>query len=120
MKLQKSTRYITEDMLLAVKIWAIRNGVRCVQSLYEADAVLQHLEDMGLTDGTFSEDGDFFALGSKLWATKVSIGRGTMMLFNSICIRKATSDRIMKDSDIVMTADHGRVLCVLLGCDFLD
>jgi 5'-3' exonuclease len=80
LKLQKSTRYITEDMLLAVKIWAIRNGVRCVQSLYEADAGLQHLEDMGLTDGTFSEDGDFFALGSKLWATKVSTCRGTFLI----------------------------------------
>ena len=120
LRIQKSTMYITEDMLLAVKIWAIKNGVRCIQSLYEADAGLQHLEDMGLTDGTFSEDGDFFALGSKLWATKVSIARGSMMLFNSVRIREAIKERIMKDSDIVMTADHGRVLCVLLGCDFLD
>jgi hypothetical protein len=84
--------YITDDMLLAVKVWEIKNGVRCIQSPYEADAGLQHLEDVGLTDGTFSGDGNFFALSKKLWATKVSIGRGNMMLFDSAQIREAISE----------------------------
>ena len=120
LRIQKSTMHISEDMLLACKVWALKNDVQCIQSLYEADAGLQHLEDVGLTDGTFSEDGDFFALGSKLWATKVSIIKGMVMIFNSTIIREALSEKILKGRNIEMTADHGRALCVLLGCDFLD
>ena len=77
-------------------MWALKNDVQCIQSLYEADAGLQHLEDVGLTDGTFSEDGDFFVLGSKLWATKVSIIKGMVMIFNSTIIREALSEKILK------------------------
>ena len=106
-------------MLLTIKTWAATNAVVCVMSLYEADAGLQHLEDMGITDGTFSEDGDFFPLDSKSWATKVSITKGTMILFNSEVIREALSKRLSTDGSIIMTADHGRVLSVLLGSDFL-
>lgn len=120
LKIQKSTMHITEDMSLACKIWVVKNEVQCIQSLYEADAGLQHLKNVGLTDGTFSEDGDFFALGSKLWATKVSFTNGTVMIFNSVAIREALSNRMLTDRNIEMTADHGRVLCVLLGCDFLN
>ena len=119
LKLQKSTMYISEDMLLTIKTWAATNAVVCVMSLYEADAGLQHLEDMGITDGTFSEDGDFFPLNSKSWATKVSITKGTMILFDSEVIREALSKRLSTDGCIIMTADHGRVLSVLLGSDFL-
>ena len=119
LKLQKSTMYISEDMLHSVKMWSASNGVICVQSLYEADAGLQHLEDMGLTDGTFSEDGDFFPLNSKLWATKVSVTKGTLTLFNSETVREALAVRLLTSEVAIMTADHGRVLSVLLGSDFL-
>lgn len=119
LKLQKSTMSISEDMLHAVKMWAAKNAVICVMSLYEADAGLQHLEDMGITDGTFSEDGDFFPLNSKLWATKVSLTKGTMILFNSAVVREVLSRRLTTNDNIIMTADHGRVLSVLLGSDFL-
>ena len=111
--------FISEDMLYAIKTWATENDVVCVQSLYEADAGLQHLEDMGITDGTFSEDGDFFPLDSKLWATKVSLSKGTLILFNSENIRTALTARLSPSSEVIMTADHGRVLSVLLGSDFL-
>ena len=120
LKLQKSTVFISEDMLYSVKIWGRKNDVVCIQSLYEADAGLQHLEDMGLTDGTFSEDGDFFPLNSKLWATKVSIAKGTLVLYNSEQVRATLGRRLVPDRDLVMTADHGRVLSVLLGSDFLS
>ena len=40
LKLQKTTIYISEDMLYAVKMWSAANEVICVQSLYEADACL--------------------------------------------------------------------------------
>ena len=119
LKLQKSTVFISEDMLYAVKKWGRKNEVLCIQSLYEADAGLQHLEDVGLTDGTFSEDGDFFALNSKLWATKVSVFKGTLVIYNSESVRLTLSRRLLPKSDVVMSADHGRVLCVLLGSDFL-
>ena len=52
LKLQKSTVFISEDILHAVKKWGRKNEVLCIQSLYEADAGLQHFEDVGLTDGT--------------------------------------------------------------------
>ena len=119
LKLQKSAIFISEEMLYATKTWAAENDVVCVQSLYEADAGLQHLEDMGITDGTFSEDGDFFPLDSKLWATKVSLSKGTLILFNSENIRTALTARLSPSSEVIMTADHGRVLSVLLGSDFL-
>ena len=90
-----------------------------MQSLFEADAGLQHLEDMGITGGTFSEDGDFFPLNSKQCATKVSISKGRMTLFNSEKIREALSERLLPGQGVVMTPDHGRVLSVLLGSDFL-
>lgn len=120
LRIQKSTMHISEDMLLACKVWALKNDVRCIQSLYEADAGLQHLEDVGLTDGTFSEDDDFFALGRKLWATKVSFIKRTVMIFNSTIIREALYEKILKGRNMEMSADHGRVLYVLLGCDYLD
>ena len=66
LKLQKATMSISEDMLHSLKLWATENAVICIMSLYEADAGLQHLEDTGITDGTFSEDADFFALNSRL------------------------------------------------------
>ena len=110
LRIQKSTTHITEITLLAYKVWTLKNDVQCKQSLYEADTGLQHLEDVGLTDWTFSEDRDFFALGSKLWPTKVSITKGTVMIFNSTVIREALSEKILMDRNIEMTADHGRVL----------
>ena len=119
LKLQKATMTISDDMLYTVKVWSEKNGVKCVQSLFEADAGLQHLEDMGITDGTFSEDGDFFPLNSKLWATKVSLSQKTLILFDSELIRKSLVSKWRLDDSTVMTADHGRVLSVLLGCDFL-
>ena len=119
LKLQKSTMSISEDMLLDVKTWADKNGVVCMQSFFEADAGLQHLKDTGITGGTFSEDGDFFPLNSKRWATKVSISKGTLMLFNSEKIREALSERLLPGKGLVMTPDHGRILSVLLGSDFL-
>jgi nucleoside 2-deoxyribosyltransferase len=119
LKLQKSTMFIPEDMLYAIKTWAAGNEVTCVLSLYEADAGLLQLEDMGTTDGTISEDGYFFPLDSKLWATKVSIARGILVAFNSENVRTALAARLSPSSDTIMTADHGRVLSVLLGSDFL-
>ena len=119
LRLQKSTMTISEDMLLDVKNWACTNEVTCLQSLYEADAGLQHLEDVGLTDGTFSEDADFFPLNSKRWATKVNFSKGTLVVFDSERIREALSKKFFPAADLLMTADHGRVLSVLLGCDFL-
>lgn len=119
LQIQKSMMTISEDMLLDVKNWARENDVICIQSLYEADAGLQHLEEMGLTDGTFSEDGDFFPLNSKMWATKVNVSKGTLTLFNSEKIRQALSEKFFPGGDVVMTPDHGRILSVLLGCDFL-
>ena len=120
LKLQKATMSISEDMLHSLKLWATENAVICIMSLYEADAGLQHLEDTGITDGTFSEDADFFALNSRLWATKVSVQKGTMILFNSVAIREELSKKLTVNGNITMTADHGRVLSVLLGCDFLS
>ena len=111
LRIQKSTMHITENMLLACKVWTLKNDVQCIQSLYEADTGLQHLEDVGLTDWTFSEDSDFSALGSKLWATKVSNTKGTVMIFNSTVIREALSEKILMDRNIEMKADHGRVAC---------
>ena len=74
---------------------------------------------MGLTDGTFSEDGDFSPLNSKLWATKVSIAREILTVFNSETVREALAVRLSTSDDAVITADHARVLSVLLGSDFL-
>ena len=104
LKLQKSAMFISED----IKTWAAENDVVCVQSLYEADAGLQHLEDMDITDGTFSEDGDFFPLDSKLWTTKVSLSKGTLILFNSENIRTALTARLSPSSEVIVTADYGR------------
>jgi hypothetical protein len=64
LKLQKATMTISDDMLYTLKVWAKNNDVKCVQSLFEADAGLQHLENTGITDGTFSEDGNFFPFNS--------------------------------------------------------
>ena len=119
LKLQKATMTISDDMLYTVKAWSEKNGVKFVQSLFEADAGLQHLEDMGITNGTYSEDGDFFPLNSKLLATKVSLSQKTLILFDSELIRKSLVTKWRLDDSMVMTADHGRVLSVLLGCDFL-
>lgn len=119
LKLQKATMTISDDMLLTVKIWSKKNNVKCIQSLFEADAGLQHLEDMGITDGTFSEDGDFFPLNSKLWATKVVLAKKQLIVFDSEAIRKCLVTKLHLDENTVMTADHGRVMSVLLGCDFL-
>ena len=110
---------ISEDMLLDVKSWASANEVTCLQSLYKADAGLQHLGDVGLTDGTFSKDADFFPLNSKRWATKVNFSKGTLMILDSRRIREALSKQFFPAGDVHMTADHGRVLSVILRCDFL-
>ncbi len=116
-KVLKSTGYIRDDMLLSTVRWAKHNTVRYICAPMEADWQLVKLELMGVTNGSVTEDGDFFPLGVKTLLLNFNKRNRTVVAVNCEDVIRQHGELMGLNSG--RTDDDFIAYCILLRCNYV-